>query len=226
MSKILIIEDEPDMVMGLRDSFEMEGYEVIFAGDGEEGIEKALTEKPDLVLLDLMLPKKSGLDVCRDLRRNGFAAPIVMLTARSQEIDKVLGLECGADDYVTKPFGLSELHARVRANLRRSSNQVVTISNYAFADVEVDFQRHRLAKAGRELDISPRELDLLKHLILHRGETVTRERLLDEVWGVDAMTFTRTIDTHIAKLRQKIEDNPDIPQYIITVHRVGYKFTG
>jgi len=226
MNKILIIEDEPDMVMGLRDSFEMEGYEVSYACDGEEGFEKALKEKPDLVLLDLMLPKKSGLDVCRELRRNGFGSPIVMLTARSQEIDKVLGLECGADDYVTKPFGLSELHARVRANLRRSSNQVVTVTNYSFSDVEIDFLKHRMTKAGNVVDLTSREFDLLKYLITHRGETLSREQMLDQVWGVDAMTFTRTVDTHIAKLRQKIEADVENPCFIITIHRVGYKFTG
>ncbi len=226
MSKILIVEDEPDLLTGLRDSFEMEGYAVIFARDGEEGYQKALKEKPDLIVLDLMLPKMSGLDVCRNLRKNNFAEPIIMLTARSQEIDKVLGLEVGADDYITKPFGLSELHARVRAHLRRSSNQVVAATNFAFDDVEIDFHKHLATKAGKSLELSPREFDLLKFLIAHRGETVTREQLLDAVWGVDAMTFTRTVDTHVAKLRQKIETDQENPRFIITVHRVGYKFTG
>lgn len=226
MSKILIVEDEPDMVTGLRDSFEMEGYEVFCARDGEEGFQKALKEKPDLIVLDLMLPKRSGLDVCRELRKNNFAAPILMLTARSQEIDKVLGLECGADDYITKPFGLSELHARVRANLRRARNQTVNLTTYDFADVTINFHKHEAKKAGKNIELSPREFDLLKFLIQHRGETVTRERLLDGVWGVDAMTFTRTIDTHVAKLRQKIETDAENPRFILTVHRIGYKFTG
>jgi DNA-binding response OmpR family regulator len=226
MSKILIVEDEPDMVMGLRDSFEMEGYEVFFARDGESGFQMALRIKPDIVLLDLMLPKKSGLDVCRDLRSSGFQAPILMLTARSQEIDKVLGLECGADDYITKPFGLSELHARVRANLRRSNNQVVGLETYSFGNVEINFQKHRAVKGGRQLELSPREFELLKFFIIKRGEIVTREQLLDGVWGVDATTYTRTIDTHVAKLRNKIEDDSENPQFIITIHRVGYKFIG
>lgn len=224
MSKILIVEDEPDMILGLRDNFEMEGYEVAVAGDGAEGLEKALTEKPDLVLLDLMMPKMSGLDVCRNLRRSGFTAPVLMLTARGQEVDKVLGLEVGADDYITKPFSLSELLARVRAHLRRATNQVAMIEKYAFADVQLDFQKYKATKKGVPVELSPKEFELLKFLVNHRGETVTREQLLDAVWGYDAMTFTRTVDNHIAKVRQKIEDNPDEPQYILTVHRVGYRF--
>lgn len=225
MSKILIVEDEPDMVVGLRDNFEMEGYQVVTARDGVDGLEKAFREKPDLVVLDLMMPKMSGLDVCRNLRREGFTAPILMLTARGQEIDKVLGLEVGADDYITKPFGLSELLARVRAHLRRSTNQLTTIEKYSFADVELDFQKYKASKSGASVELSPREFELLKFLVNHRGETVTREQLLDAVWGYDAMTFTRTVDNHIAKLRQKIEDDADEPQYILTVHRVGYRFT-
>jgi DNA-binding response OmpR family regulator len=224
MSKILIVEDEPDMILGLRDNFELEGYEVIVASDGAAGLEAALAEKPDLVLLDLMMPKMSGLDVCRNLRRSGFTAPVLMLTARGQEVDKVLGLEVGADDYITKPFSLSELLARVRAHLRRATNQVATIEKFAFADVELDFQKYKAAKKGVPVELSPKEFELLKFLVNHRGETVTREQLLDAVWGYDAMTFTRTVDNHIAKVRQKIEDNPDEPQFILTVHRVGYRF--
>lgn len=226
MSKILIVEDEPDMIVGLRDNFELEGYEVDVARDGAEGLSKALEGKPDLVLLDLMLPKMSGLDVCRNLRRNGFTAPVLMLTARGQEVDKVLGLEVGADDYITKPFSLNELLARVRAHLRRATGDVATVEHYAFGDVEVDFQKYRATKHGSAIDLSPREYELLKFLVNHRGETVTREQLLDAVWGYDAMMYTRTVDNHIAKLRQKVEDDPENPAYILTVHRVGYRFTG
>ncbi len=226
MKKILIVEDEPDMVLGLRDNFELEGYAVIVARDGEEGLKKALAEKPDLVVLDLMLPKMSGLDVCRNLRKSSFDAPVLMLTARGQEIDKIIGLEVGADDYITKPFSLNELLARVRAHLRRANNEVAVIENYSFGDVEIDFQKYKGTKNGEPIELSPREFELLKFLVNHRGETVSREQLLDAVWGYDAMMFTRTVDNHIAKLRQKIEDDSENPEYILTVHRVGYRFVG
>lgn len=226
MSSILIIEDEPDMVLGLRDNFELEGYRVSVAHDGVEGLKKALEEKPDLVVLDLMLPKMSGLDVCRNLRKNSFDAPILMLTARGQELDTVLGLEVGADDYITKPFSLSELLARVRAHLRRATHEVSKIENYAFGDVTLDFQKFKATKNSLPIEFSPREFELLKFLVNHRGETVTREQLLDGVWGYDAMMFTRTVDNHIAKLRQKIEDDSENPTFILTVHRVGYRFIG
>ncbi len=226
MSKILIVEDEPDMVTGLRDNFELEGYKVSVARDGEEGLKKALEEKPDLIVLDLMLPKMSGLDVCRNLRKSSFDAPILMLTARGQELDKVLGLEVGADDYITKPFSLNELLARVRAHLRRASHEVATIEHYSFSDVAVDFQKFKASKNNQPIELSPREFELLKFLVNHRGETVTREQLLDAVWGYEAMMFTRTVDNHIAKLRQKIEADPENPAFILTVHRVGYRFVG
>lgn len=226
MNKILIVEDEPDMVTGLRDNFELEGYKVVVARDGEEGLRKALEEKPDLIVLDLMLPKMSGLDVCRNLRKSSFDAPILMLTARGQELDKVLGLEVGADDYITKPFGLNELLARVRAHLRRASHEVATIEHYSFSDVAVDFQKFKASKNNQPIELSPREFELLKFLVNHRGETVTREQLLDAVWGYEAMMFTRTVDNHIAKLRQKIEADPENPVFILTVHRVGYRFVG
>lgn len=226
MSKILIIEDEPDMVVGLRDNFELEGYAVSVARDGDEGLKKALEEKPDLIVLDLMLPKMSGLDVCRNLRKSGCDTPILMLTARGQELDKVLGLEVGADDYITKPFSLNELLARVRAHLRRASHEVATIEHYSFSDVAVDFQKFKASKNNQPIELSPREFELLKFLVNHRGETVSREQLLDAVWGYEAMMYTRTVDNHIAKLRQKIEDDPENPAFILTVHRVGYRFAG
>lgn len=224
MPKILVIEDEPRMVIGLRDSLEYEGYEVSVACDGREGLDKASREKPDLILLDVMLPVMSGLDVCRDLRSQGIEVPIIMLTARSQEIDKVVGLEIGADDYVTKPFSIKELLARVRAHLRRAAKQVVEIETFQFSDVKLDFKKYRASKRGQELELSAREFDILKYLIRNRDKIVTREQLLDEVWGYTSSPITRTIDNHIAKLRQKIEDTPSDPQHIITVHRLGYRF--
>jgi len=228
MIRILIIEDEPDMVLGLRDNFELEGYEVLVARDGDEGVETAWQARPDLVLLDVMLPKKSGLEVCRELRARGFAEPILMLTARGQEIDKVVGLEIGADDYITKPFGLNELLARVRAHLRRTARQMgeTALENYAFGSIALDFKMYQAHKGDAPLDLSPREFEILKYFIRHRGEAVTRDQLLNDVWGYAANVFTRTVDNHVARLRQKIEDDPEHPQYLITVHRVGYRFLG
>jgi two-component system alkaline phosphatase synthesis response regulator PhoP len=226
LQKVLIIEDEPAMVVGLRDNFEYEGYEVLVARDGVEGLDRALKDKPNVILLDVMLPQKSGLDVCRELRSKGVETPIVMLTARGQEIDKVIGLEIGADDYVTKPFSIKELLARVRAALRRASRQVVEIKSYRFGSVALDFEKYRASKGGRAIDLSAREFEILKYFIQHRGETLTREQLLDDVWGYDNYPITRTVDNHIAKLRHKVEEVPTEPQYIITVHRSGYKFLG
>jgi len=224
LSKVLIIEDERDLVMGLRDNFEFEGYQVCAAHDGESGVESARRENPDVILLDVMLPRMNGLDVCRQLRRQGIETPILMLTARGAEMDKVVGLEVGADDYITKPFSLREVLARVRAALRRSRGQVTELETFEFADVQLNFRQHEAKKAGKPLDLSPRELAILLFLVQHRGETVTRDQLLDEVWGLDNYPFTRTVDNHIAKLRQKIEDSPSEPRHIITIHRVGYKF--
>jgi len=224
LAKVLIIEDEPNMVLGLKDSCEYEGYEVAVARDGKEGLEKASTEKPDIILLDVMLPLMSGLDVCRTLRNRGFEIPILMLTARGEEMDKVVGLEVGADDYVTKPFSIKELLARVRAHLRRSSKQLVELESFSFGDVELNFKKLTARKGGQALDVSAREFEILRYLIRHRGETVTRDQLLDEVWGYDSTPITRTVDNHIAKLRQKIEQDPSEPRHIVTVHRLGYRF--
>ncbi|MGA9767838.1 MAG: response regulator transcription factor [Blastocatellia bacterium] len=226
MQRVLIIEDEPDMVLGLRDNFEYEGYDVLVARDGREGLDRAMADHPDLILLDIMLPKMSGLDVCRQLRSNGVDTPVIMLTARGQEIDKVIGLEMGADDYVTKPFSIKELLARARAHLRRAARQVAEVESYTIGDVNLNFKKYEAIKDGREIELSPREFELLKYFIQHRGETITRDQLLDDVWGYDNYPFTRTVDNHIAKLRQKIEATPAEPKYIITVHRVGYKFLG
>jgi DNA-binding response OmpR family regulator len=224
MQKILIVEDEPNMLLGLTDALQCEGFIVSAATDGQQGIEKASTEKPDLVLLDVMLPRVSGFDVCRSLRGMGVAVPIIMLSARGQEIDKVIGLEIGADDYVTKPFSVQELLARVRAHLRRASRGVVQLKSFRFSDIELDFTRYLAYKAGEPIDVSQREFEILRYLINHRGEVVSRDRLLDDVWGYDSYPITRTVDNHIAKLRQKIEINPAEPTHILTVHRLGYRF--
>ena len=214
------------MVLGLKDNFEYEGYDVVVARDGREGLTRALAERPDVILLDIMLPKMSGLDVCRELRNQGLDTPVIMLTARGQEIDKVIGLEMGADDYVTKPFSIKELLARVRAQLRRATRQVAEVEAYTFGDVALNFKRYEATRNGAAIELSPREFELLKYFIQHRGETITRDQLLDDVWGYDNYPFTRTVDNHIAKLRQKVEAVPADPKYIITVHRVGYKFLG
>ncbi len=224
MSKILIVEDEPDMVLGLKDNFEFEGYEVLTASDGQAGLERARSQKPDLVVLDIMLPRLSGLEVCKTLRGEGFEGPIIMLTARGQEIDKVVGLELGADDYVTKPFSIRELLARVRAILRRTEGKKKRLGRYQFSDLELDFEAYRATKGGQPLDLSPREFELLRYLIERKGETVSRDRLLEDVWGYESYPSTRTVDTHIAKLRAKIGDSGSEPRWILTIHGVGYKF--
>ena len=213
------------MTLGLKDNCEYEGYEVSVARDGEEGLRRALEERPELILLDVMLPKLSGLDVCRQLRINGSGVPIIMLTARGQEIDKVVGLELGADDYVTKPFSINELLARIRAQLRRASRPAAKVETYLFGDIELNFRTYQATKAGRPVELSAREFEILKYLIRRRGEPVTRDELLEEVWG-DKYPFSRTVDNHIAKLRQKIETDPSEPRFIVTLHRVGYKFIG
>ena len=224
MAKVLIIEDEPNMVVGLKDSCEYEGYEVSVARDGKEGLEKVATESPDIILLDVMLPVLSGIDVCRTLRARGVETPILMLTARGDELDKVVGLEVGADDYVTKPFSIRELLARVRAHLRRAAKQLRELESFTFGDVELNFKKYSALKAGNVLELSAREFEILRYLIKRRGETVTRDQLLDEVWGYASNPITRTVDNHIARLRQKIEIDPSEPQHIITVHRLGYRF--
>jgi two-component system alkaline phosphatase synthesis response regulator PhoP len=181
-------------------------------------------EKPDLIILDIMLPKLSGLEVCKSLRGEGYGGPIIMLTARGQEIDKVVGLELGADDYVTKPFSIRELLARVRAILRRTEATHKRLARYRFSDVELDFEAYRAKRGGEPLDLSPREFELLRYLIERKGETLSRDRLLEDVWGYESYPSTRTVDTHIAKLRAKIGDSGSEPRWILTIHGVGYKF--
>ena len=226
MPRVLIVEDDESMSVALRDGFEYEGYAVTLAKDGEAGLQLAQTESPDLVLLDVMLPKMTGLDVCRQLRGGGNQVPVIMLTARGQEIDKVLGLKLGADDYVTKPFGFLELLARAEAVLRRSGGRRPDLEAVRIGDLEVDFRRHEALRGGELVELTPREFELLEYFAHHRGEVLTRERLLDTVWGYNAIPFTRTVDMHIAKLRKKVEPDPANPRWLVTVHRLGYKLVG
>lgn len=226
MSRILVIEDEPDLLRGLEISLTAEGYEVSTASRGDTGARRALDERPDLVLLDVMLPGMNGLDVCRELRRQGYDGPIVMLTAKAEEIDRVVGLEIGADDYVTKPFGVRELVARIRARLRRHVVAAEETSMLRFGDVEVDFARHEVARGGKRIELTLKELEVLKLLARRRGEIVTREQLLNEVWGFDSYPTTRTVDNHILRLRQKLEADPSNPRHILSAYGEGYKFVG
>jgi len=226
MTKILIVEDEPNMVAGLRDNFEYEGYQVITAGDGAEGLNRAIEDSPDLVVLDVMMPKMSGLDVCKQIKSKRPSMPIIMLTARGQEVDKVVGLELGADDYVTKPFSIRELIARVKAVLRRAHALPKDQETYKFGDVEVNLRSYQVARRGRSVDFSAKEFELLKYFLSHPGETLSRDRLLENVWGYEHYPTTRTVDAHIVRLRQKLEPNPEAPRFILTVHGVGYKFVG
>jgi len=226
MAKILIVEDEPNMVAGLRDNFEYEGYEVITAEDGVAGLGRALSDSPDLVLLDVMMPHMSGLDVCKHLKVKRPSMPIIMLTARGQEIDKVVGLELGADDYVTKPFSIRELVARVKAVLRRAQVLPREQERYTFGDVEVDLRGCQVRRAGKPVECSGMEFELLKHFLCHPGETLSRDRLLDEVWGYAHYPTTRTVDAHIVRLRHKLEPVPEEPRFFLTVHGMGYKFVG
>jgi two-component system alkaline phosphatase synthesis response regulator PhoP len=223
MPRILIVDDEPEIVRGLEDNLRFEGYETTSATSGEEGLARATREAPDLVLLDVMMPKMSGWDVCRELRKRGIDVPVIMLTARGEEGDRVRGLELGADDYVTKPFSLRELLARVRAVLRRPGPRQ-KFEEFAFGDARVRLRSRQVWRAGREVALTRKEFDLLVFLVEHRGEIVTRERLLDEVWGYERFPTTRTVDTHILRLRRKLEADPDHPAFILTVHGQGYKF--
>ena len=224
-TRILIVEDEPAMVAGLRDNFEYEGYDVISATDGVDGLERALADSPDLVVLDVMMPRLSGLDVCKQLKVKKPQLPIIMLTARGQEIDKVVGLELGADDYVTKPFSIRELMARVKAVLRRVAPQTPE-DIYRFSDVEVNVRSNEVLRNGNRVELSAKEFALLAYFVAHPAETLSRDRLLDAVWGYENYPNTRTVDTHIVHLRQKLEPNPEEPRFILTVHGTGYKFVG
>ena len=225
--RILLVEDEPGLVLTLTDRLIDEGYLVETAADGDTGLERATSEHFDLIVLDLMLPRRNGFEVCRALRERDIMTPVIMLTARGHVADKVAGLKLGADDYVTKPFEMVELLARIEAHLRRLPSETpLSGTQYAFGPVHVDLRSAEVTRDGRVLDLSAREFRLLAYLIEHRGATVSRDELLTQVWGYNAMPSTRTVDVHVAWLRQKIEPNPRHPQYLLTIHGLGYKFVG
>lgn len=226
MTKILIVEDEPNMRLGLKDNLEFEGYQVDYAEDGETGLNNILEGDYNLVLLDVMLPKMSGFDVCKTVRKKGNNVPIILLTAKGEEIDKVLGLELGADDYVTKPFGLRELLARIKAILRRNESSSQSQQKNSFISIgriEVNFSSYNALENGLAVQMSHKEFEILSYLWNNRNSTVSRDDLLNNVWGYDESPTTRTVDNFILKLRQKIEKDPDHPKIILTVHGIGYK---
>jgi two-component system alkaline phosphatase synthesis response regulator PhoP len=225
--KILIVEDEPDLVKGLKLNLSDEGYEVDWAANGVEGLRKAIKEAPDLIILDIMLPEMDGLEVCRKLRQKNIGIPVIMLTAKGGEIDKVVGLEIGADDYMTKPFSIRELLARVKARLRHTEKEGKPVPElYSIGDLEIDFARFKVRRKGKEQELTSLETDILRYFVIHRGEVVSRNDLLDKIWGYESYPTTRTIDNHILKLRKKIEEDPSHPRYILSVYGGGYRFTG
>lgn len=230
--RLLLVEDEPGLQLTLSDRLMAEGYAVETAGDGELGLTRALAGGFDLVLLDVMLPKRDGFDVCRTLRQRGVTTPVLMLTARNQVVDRVVGLKLGADDYLSKPFESAELLARIEALLRRASQPAESSTGapgsarYAFGDVAVDVRKAEVTRGGAAVDLSAKEFQLLRYFLEHRGATLSRDELLHEVWGYEHTPSTRTVDVHVAWLRQKLEANPKVPQVIQTVHGLGYKFTG
>ena len=223
---MLLVEDEPGLVMTLTDRLASEGYAVESATDATTGLAQAMTSVFDLIVLDVMLPGGSGFDICRTLRDKGVHTPVLMLTARGQVTDRVVGLKLGADDYLVKPFEMAELLARVEALLRRAAVPAPPqlADSYQFGDIAINFRRAEVSKAGQLLELSAREFKLLRYFIEHRGATLSRDELLNEVWGYNSMPSTRTVDVHVAWLRQKVEENPRHPQHILTVHGLGYKF--
>jgi len=224
-ARILFVEDEPGLVLTLTDLLAAEGYEVDSAGDGPGGLKKALEERYDLLVLDVMLPGKSGFEVCQELRRQGCESAVLMLTARGQVADRVVGLRAGADDYLAKPFDPAELMARIEALLRRSRKASWgALARFEFGDVAVDFEHGVATKAGRPVSLAGKELQLLRYLVEHRGQAVSREKLLQAVWDYASGVTSRTVDVHVAWLRQKLEDNPQAPRWIQTVRGVGYRF--
>jgi two-component system alkaline phosphatase synthesis response regulator PhoP len=225
--KILIIEDDEDLVKGLKLNLADEGYKIEWAPDGEEGLRMAIEESPDLIILDLMMPKMNGLDVCREIRQKGLNVPIIMLTAKGEEIDKVVGLEIGADDYMTKPVSIRELLARIKAHLRREKRGGKTVPDvYKFANVQIDFTHFKVRCGTKEWDLTALEVEILKYFVLHINEVISRDDLLDKVWGFDKFPTTRTIDNHILKLRKKIEEDPSHPKHILSIYGEGYRFMG
>ena len=224
MKTILIIEDDPAISQGLEESLKAENYDVICEENGESGFKTAQSSNPELIILDLMLPGKNGLDICKELRQEGNNVLILMLTSKTEEMDKVLGLEMGADDYVTKPFSIRELIARIKALLRRRIEIQKDIEKFSFGNVELDFKRMEANKKNKQVKMSLKEFEILKFFISHEGEVVSRDKLLDEVWGYENYPTTRTVDNFILMLRKKIEDNPSVPKHILTFHSAGYKF--
>ena len=224
MKRVLIVEDDPDLLLGLKDNLEAESFDVVTATDGEAGLDRAIRDRPDAIVLDITLPRLNGFDLCRSLRQRGLRTPILMLTARSQESDKILGLELGADDYVTKPFSINELLARVRVMIRRASAPPPTTDVFRFGDVDLDFRRQRARKGSLPIQMSALEFSVMQYLITRRGDAVSREQLLKDVWGSKAFPTTRSVDNLIARLRQKLETEPSDPCYLVTVHGIGYRF--
>jgi two-component system alkaline phosphatase synthesis response regulator PhoP len=224
MKKILIIEDDPAIRIGIKETFLSEGYSIEEADTGDIGFEIAQKSKFDLIILDLILPGKDGIEICKDLRNNGVKTPIIMVTSRKEEIDKILGLEIGADDYVTKPFSVRELVARVKALIRRSTYEPGEIEEFTFADIKINFLNQEIFKGTNAVKLSATEFRILHYFIDHKGEVISRDKFLDEVWGYDSYPTTRTVDNYILSLRKKIEDDPANPKHLLTVHTVGYKF--
>ena len=226
-ARVLLVEDEPGLQLTLSDRLAAEGYQVETAGDGDTAIRRGGGEPFDLIVLDVMLPARNGFEVARTLRQQGVMTPILMLTARTQVVDRVVGLKLGADDYLTKPFDTLELLARIEALLRRApASSGISLERYQFGDVVVDVRRAEVTKGGTQLELSAKEFQLLRYFIEHRGTTLSRESLLQDVWGYSAMPSTRTVDVHVAWLRLKLEPYSRVPQYILTVHGLGYKFAG
>jgi DNA-binding response OmpR family regulator len=222
--RILVIEDEPEMQVMLRDNLQYEGYDVLSAETGELGLELGLTQRPDLVLLDIMLPRMTGYSVCHRLRSAGFDSPIIMLTARNTETDRITGLDLGADDYIGKPFSVSELMARVRAHLRRRERQATAAARFVFGRISVDLTSGKVFRDLAPVELSSHESKLLLYLIRHEGKTLSRDQLLKDVWGYPEQPLTRTVDNFIARLRGKLEEQPHQPRHILTVHGIGYRF--
>ncbi len=224
MARILVAEDESDMAMGLRDNLQFEGYEVLEAEDGEDAVKRVTEDRPDLILLDIMMPKLDGLQVCKQIREAGFTLPVLMLTAKSQEADIVRGLEVGADDYITKPFSIHEVLARIKAALRRTGLSPAMSKVMHIGDAEVDLVTGKVKRAGQEFSMGHFEIEILKMLVDNAEQPVERNKLLDEIWGLGAYPANRTVDNHIVSLRRKIEPDAKHPKHIVTVHSIGYKF--
>lgn len=224
MKRLLVIEDDPVILEGLKISLELENYIVVTADDGVKGYNAAKKEKPDLIILDLLLPGKTGLEICKALRSEGNCTPILMLTSKKEEIDKIVGLETGADDYLTKPFSVRELIARVGAILRRSGNTINKVTEFKFGNIYLDIKKHEIFKNKKPVSMSETEFKVLVFFINHEGEVISRDQLLDQVWGYDTFPTTRTVDNYILSLRKKLEDNPSEPKNILTVPKGGYRF--